>query len=279
MKWFRRSLSPSEDGAEPGSTPGMSKMPQAPGAGYFKRGFMKCAIMQPTYLPWLGYFALMGYVDKFVYLNDVQFEKQSWQTRNRIKTKTGEQWLSVQKSAHSDRLIDDVILVNKEHWTGKHLKSIGQNYRKAKYFDEVFPVLETLITNRIDRLAGYNITIIEGIAKRLCIKTERVKANKLDTIGNRCQRLIDICKVVDCDTYVSPPGSKDYMEDVFTDIEYFEFEHPEYEQLHGEFISHLSIVDYLMHCGFQRGFNGWTGTKKEDLQKTTQAGQADQKEA
>jgi hypothetical protein len=231
--------------------------------------------MQPTYLPWLGYFALMQSVDHFVYLNDVQLEKQSWQTRNRIKTPDGPIWLSVQKHATLDTTIDDTTLVNKDKWVDKHLKSIRQYYSNAEHFNEVFPVIESLLHNNAGNLSGYNIAIIEGIARRLGIQSKRYKASKLKIGGEKTERIIKICQYLGCDTYISPNGSADYLdEQEFTDcgitLQYQNYEHPVYNQLHGEFVSHLSIIDYVMNEGFslkKQEKTGWKGTKKEDFQR------------
>jgi hypothetical protein len=118
-----------------------------------------CAIMQPTYIPWLGYFDLMDSVDSFVFLNDVQWAKWSWQVRNRIKTSQGGLFLTVPiKRGVKSRLetkINEAQINDTEMWREKHLKSIFVAYRKSRYFDEVFPFLETMIGNKSETLDYY----------------------------------------------------------------------------------------------------------------------------
>jgi hypothetical protein len=214
----------------------------------------------------------MGSVDHFVYLNDVQLEKQSWQTRNRIKTPDGPIWVSVQKHAKLDTTIDDTMLVQKEKWVEKHLKSIKQYYSHAEYFDEVYPVFENLLRDKAPNLAGYNINIIEGIAARLGIKSKRYKSSKLNIAGEKCERIVKICKSLGCDHYISPNGSADYIDTAIFDsgnitLQYQDYEHPEYTQLYGEFVSHLSIVDYVMNEGFT-----WPPNKKRENSAKTANG-------
>lgn len=205
---------------------------------------MICAIMQPHFLPYPGYFGLMDKADYFVYLDNVQLEKQSWQTRNRIPGESGEQWLTVEKQADSKTLIKDVKLINKERWTKKLLKTIKQNYSKAEHYEEVYPVLEQLITNGGEFLGDYNITITNGLANMLGIKTHLKKASRLGKFGDKTENILGICKKLGCKTYLSVEGSKDYLEeDKFKDISL------EYYTYNGE---KWSIVDYLMHNGFTK---------------------------
>src|SRR5579864_5457599 len=106
---------------------------------------MKVAISQPTYLPWLGYLDLIDQVDTFVLLDNVQFEKQSWQQRNRIKTPTGLQWLTVPVifKGRFGQHIQDVEI--REDFAAKHLRALELNYRRAQYFDQYFPALTTVL--------------------------------------------------------------------------------------------------------------------------------------
>ena len=128
-----------------------------------------CAIMQPTYNPWLGYFDLIDRVDTFVFLDNVQVVKRSWQVRNRIKTPKGELFLTIpiirpkgQSTKLNEALIDDT-----QHWRRKHIKTIEFYYKNAKYFDEVFPFIKGLIEFPTTILSEFNINFITTISKKI----------------------------------------------------------------------------------------------------------------
>ena len=130
------------------------------------------AIMQPTYLPWHGYFALMSVVDIFVLLDDVQFNKRSWQQRNRIKTQNGTSYLTVPVFTKDkrDQLISEVLINRDIDFVNKHLKSIQHNYSKAKYFDFYFRKISEIYRKKHLYLSKLNIDFIllfmEGQTKR-----------------------------------------------------------------------------------------------------------------
>ena len=109
-----------------------------------------CVIMQPTYLPWLGYFDLIRQSDIFVFLNDVQFSKQSWQVKNRIKNLNKKLMITipVKKSSLSTK-IDMVLIDNTKNWKKKHLKSIYLAYKKSEFFDEIYPIIENVIIPKL----------------------------------------------------------------------------------------------------------------------------------
>ena len=220
---------------------------------------MQITIMQPTYLPWLGYFALMMQTDQFIFLNDVQFDRRSWQQRNKIKSAQGELLLTVPvvKKSKSGELIKDVLINQEEAWKKKHLKSMQQHYSKSKYYGEVSEWILPIYERDFQKLADLNISIIKAIADYLRIDTNFVNSSDLGVEGNKAQRLVNICKKAGADTYLSPMGSFQYIDEdnVFAgsnvNLLYQNFEHPEYSQLHGEFLSHLSVIDLLMNEGKQ----------------------------
>ncbi len=220
---------------------------------------MKIAIAQPTYLPWLGYFDLLDQVDKFVLLDTVQFEKQSWQQRNRIKTPTGLLWLTV-PVAFRGRLgqrIVDVEIREPEFWRD-HLRAVELNYRRAPFFDTYYPAFSELLQSQSSdlRLTDLNIGLFRWLAQALGIKTPLVRSSELAVEGKRTHLLAEICSSLGAKTYISPLGSADYLLNdlsILTDrnvnVVFQHYEHPSYSQLFPPFLAHASVLDLLFNEG------------------------------
>lgn len=217
---------------------------------------MKCAIMQPTYLPWLGYFDLIRNVDKFVIYDHVQFEKQSWQQRNRIRNKEGDLMLTmaVKYDKGLERNIKDVKIDHSRNFLGKHLNSIKHSYARAKNFSVVFPEIESIYQKENEFLIDLNLDLIRLGMKYLSIEKEFLFSSTMDVQGQKVDAIIDVCKKLDADKYLSPVGSKSYIDEnnIFPDnnieLSYQDFHHPEYKQInYPDFISHLSFIDYLFN--------------------------------
>jgi len=226
---------------------------------------MKCAIMQPTYMPWAGYFNLIASVDTFVFLDDVQFDRRSWQSRNRIFDGGKVAWLTcpVQKVSR-DTLINKIALVEQSQWRALHKKKVQLNYCNAPFFDDVRPILNTLETLDTTSLSENNQAIITHLCELLGIKTKMISASEINTGGHRSTHLLNICKAIDASIYVSPQGSRDYlMEDkVFANssvaLAFQEYEPQSYIQKHAQkhaqkdsddFVSHLSMIDVIANIG------------------------------
>ncbi|NMP32894.1 WbqC family protein [Thalassotalea sp. M1531] len=223
------------------------------------------AIMQPTYLPWCGYFDLIDSVDIFVFLDDVKLEKSSWQTRNRVKSANGEIMLTVPVSTPKGRMeakINKTPISSHAPWRKKHLKTLVACYQKAPFFKEVFPFLEDLINQPESQLSSLNTKIIKAISHRLGINTEFVLSSELNEIsGVKDERLVSICQQLGISHYLSPVGSADYLEKespggavskAGITLSYQSFTHPTYTQLYGDFDSHLAAIDLLFNCGFEQ---------------------------
>ncbi len=220
---------------------------------------MKIAIAQPTYLPWLGYFDLLDQVDKFVLLDTVQFEKQSWQQRNRIKTPTGLLWLTV-PVAFRGRLgqrIVDVEIREAEFWRD-HLRAVELNYRRAPFFGDYYPAWSELLRTASSglHLAELNISLFRWLAEALGIKTPIVRSSELAVDGKRTRLLAEVCSSLGAITYISPLGSADYLLNelsILTDrgvnVVFQHYEHPLYRQLFPPFQSHASVLDLLFNEG------------------------------
>jgi glutaredoxin-related protein len=216
----------------------------------------KIAIVQSNYLPWKGYFDMIAAVDEFILYDDVQFTKNDWRNRNRIKTPQGLQWLTVPVGQGIKRRIRDVELPN-EKWQIKHWKTLETNYRRALHFDEVAAFIYSLYFDQsYTHLSQLNRRFIEAICYYLGINT--AIRNSCDYIlldGSKTQRIADLCAQAGGTEYISGPAAKDYIEEnVFKEhgikLTWFGYSgYPEYPQLWGEFIHGVTILDLLFNCG------------------------------
>jgi WbqC-like protein family len=214
-------------------------------------------IMQPTFLPWLGYFELMARADKFIFLDTVQFEKQSWQSRNRLKSVQGEPfWLTVPLAAHElNTPIHQIRLAsNWKQWRKKHLGSIRTNLGAAPFFKEIFPRVAAWLETDFELLAELNIAGVRLLAEMFSLSTDFFRTSHMTLAGTRTELLVNLCRQFGATRYYSPLGSKEYMEeDLFAanqiELVYQTWPHPVYSQRGGPFVSHLSALDALMNIG------------------------------
>ena len=217
------------------------------------------AIMQPTYLPWMGYFAMMDRVDVFVFLDSVQFARRSWQQRNRIKSQNGAQMLTVPvvKKGLREQFICDARIDRSRRFEEKHHRAIERAYAKAPFFLNYSGGLMDNLHENADYLGDYNIGIINWLREQFNIDCKLERSSNLGVRGKKAELLCRICQEVDGDHYLSALGSKAYLDEAveFTDagitVDYNPFNHPIYPQLHGPFEPFLSAIDLLFHMGEQ----------------------------
>jgi len=214
----------------------------------------KLAILQPSYIPWIGYFEQIVNVDIFVFYDDVQYTKNDWRNRNKIKTLDGSSWLSIPIKSSTSKKINEVLIDDTKNWQTKHLKSLKQYYSKSKYFEDIYPLLEKNINSDINSISTLSIDIIKDIVKYLKIDTKFYLSSDLDIGGDKNNRLINICKHFNASSYYTGLAAKDYIdEELFKknniELVYQEYKHPSYEQLHGDFLPYLSIIDLLFNHG------------------------------
>jgi hypothetical protein len=220
--------------------------------------------MQPTYLPWMGYFDLIDQSDKFVFLDDVKIVYQSWMVRNRIKTSNGPIFLTIpisREKKSENQLLKDVVIDNDKPWRKKHLKSIYYEYKKSNFFDEVYPWVEKLINYPSDSLAEFNIQGIKMVCNLLGLEHSSDQSSHLGIEDlTRDNKLLAVCRRFNCDIYLSPQGSADYLEEKnpggafqnsSVSLYYHNYSHPTYPQLHGAFASHMCIIDLLFNAGIE----------------------------
>jgi WbqC-like protein family len=219
------------------------------------------AIHQPNFFPWLGYFDKMARADVFVCLDDAQFAKSgagTWSNRVRLRVGGSPQWVTmpVRRDYHGTRLTNEMRIDERQPWRPKLLKTIELHYKKARYFDSVFPTVSALVEDATDRLADYNRAAIEAIAQRVRIDTGKcVVASSLAVEARATDRLIALVQRVGGTAYLSGGGAGGYQDDqtfgaAGIELMFQQFEHPVYPQGETEFCGGLSIIDALMHCGF-----------------------------
>ena len=201
---------------------------------------MKVAISQPSYLPWLGYFDLIDPVDVFVLLDDVQFERRSWQHCNRMKTPIGLQWLTVPVMFHGrfSQFLKDVEIRDAE-FSRTHLRAIEQNYRRSRFLDHYFADLGVCLESTAGALlADLKLRLLEWLMGAMGIRTRLVRSSGLQQAGRRSERLANICARVGADQYISPLGSAGYLleevnlrADRAIAVAFQHCEYPQYAQL------------------------------------------------
>ena len=215
------------------------------------------AILQSNYIPWRGYFDMIASVDEFILYDDMQFTKNDWRNRNRIKTPSGPAWISVPVGAAIHRRIKDVELTD-HSWQARHWKTLRANYSRAPAFDAVAVWLEPLyLAETHVSLSALNLCFIEAICGFLGIKTRISNSWDYNLGEGKTERLVDLCKQAGATTYVSGPAARDYLdESLFAGenigVHWFDYAgYPEYRQLWGPFEPQVSILDLLFNCGTQ----------------------------
>jgi len=217
---------------------------------------MTSVILQPTYLPWIGYFDLIDRADYYVVLDSVQFEKQSWQQRNKIKVATGEWiWLTVPVVQIFPQLLNHTQICNTHNWQKKHWKTIQQVYAKSTFWNEYAADFYEIYSTDWNLLVDLNIKIIQCIIKTFGMNIKIIRSSSLDLPGKKVDYLINVCKYLNVDTYISPQGASTYIEknNIFLDegikLVYHNYQHPVYNQRFKDFIPYMSSIDLLFNEG------------------------------
>lgn len=225
---------------------------------------MRVAIHQPNFLPWMGYFQKLHLADVFVVLDHVQASHGSgWLSRNRLLTRGKRTWLTipVKRSGRGLQIINEVEISYDRHVVPKHLRVIDENYRRAPYFEDVFPVFSEIMKGKHRYISDLNMKLILWLYSCLDLSAQFVKSSDLQAThsvletksGN--ELLLEICRIVGASSYVSGNGCLDFIEPksfVSSGVEFYfqEFQHPTYLQVgSSKFVSHLSILDALFNVG------------------------------
>lgn len=215
------------------------------------------AIVQSNYIPWKGYFDLVGSVDEFVLYDDMQFTRRDWRNRNLIKTPNGLQWLTIPvqvKGRYHQRIRD--TLISDPGWPGSHWRTLSLNYGRAPFFDSTAEWLDPLYrTAGQADLTGINRHFLQAICDRLGIRTRLSDSADYTLTGEKSEKLASICEQAGADVYLSGPAARDYLdESVFNDrgitVRWFDYSrYREYPQLWGAFEHGVTILDLLFNTG------------------------------
>ncbi len=216
---------------------------------------MIVAVHQPQFLPWLGYFDKIDRADVFVLLDTVQFKKNEWQNRNKIKTAQGWQWLTVPVMYKYPQLINEVTINNRVSWQHKHRQALLSNYRKAPCYDDIEEKLRHIFSSSWEYISQLNIEVVRRLVAILGIDTPIYVASELGVFPqDPDERLIAITKHFGAGTYLAGIGGRGYMSlDTYKrsgiEVIFQDFKHPFYEQLFGDFEPYMSIIDLLFNHG------------------------------
>lgn len=211
--------------------------------------------IQSSYIPWRGYFDLIRQSDVFVFHDDIQYTKQDWRNRNRIKTAAGLIWLSIPvRKATARGAIDEVEIDNEQDWGRKHWRAMETYYGHAPFFSQYADFFRDTLSQHWNRLSELNVYVISSICKTLDIRTKFIDSRSLGLTGRKTDRLIQICRACDATRYLSGPSARNYIEPekfaaIGVDIDYMVYDYPPYPQQFGPFIEGASIVDLLFNCG------------------------------
>jgi hypothetical protein len=215
----------------------------------------RIAIHQPHYLPWLGYLAKWAAADCLIFLDTVQYEKNGWQNRNRIKTKDGPRWLTVPVHRGRDTLIGDVRVAAGQPWARRHLQAVRLAYARAPFLAEHGAGLGGLLEREWTSQAALAVASARFLADAFGIRVPTRLASELGpTRDDPTLRLIDLIRAAGCDTYLAGPDGPTYMRlDAFREagikVRVQRYAHPIYAQLHGDFVPFLSGLDLLLMQG------------------------------
>lgn len=217
----------------------------------------KLAIMQPTYLPWPGYFNLITSSDIFVFLDDAKLEKSSWHVRNQLPINDKASFITLALDASRLDNINEAMLSKDNPWRKKHVGTLRNLYSRSPYGKSFLkPIISIIEDSNINKLSDFNIKIIKEILNYLGVEKEFHLSSELNVEGKRTDRLVNFCKHFDVGTYISPAGAKEYIEEDgnFNNSGYeLKFQYApskEYSQFNTkEFIPYMSVIDLISNLG------------------------------
>ena len=228
----------------------------------------RLVILQSNYIPWKGYFDLVNDSDIFVFHDDLQYTKNDWRNRNRIKTVKGLRWLTIPVGSSEKRLICEVLLPITP-WGAKHYSLLRESYSCSPFFEDYRHLLECFYVNSsITTLSAFNQSFTKALANELGITTSFHDSREFNPQGSKLNRLIDLIKKTGADTYISGPSAKAYI-----DEERFKQEgikliwkdytgYPEYSQRFPPYAHAVTVLDLLFNVGPEAPHYIW-GWRKE----------------
>ena len=223
----------------------------------------KCVILQPSYIPWRGYFHLIQKSDVFIFYDDVQYDKHGWRNRNRVKSRIGSQWLTIPVHSRGNVLehtpINRILIDWKQPWARKHHETLKQNYARSPFYAEYTSMLNQFFSHRHEFLSDFTIEITIAIARALGIEhTVFLRSSELapaqSGASSPTERLVDIIKSVGSDHYISGPAAKDYLDTEKLKasgiaVEWMVYDYPCYDQLYPPFDPFVTVLDLMFMQG------------------------------
>jgi len=221
---------------------------------------VKVVILQPSYIPWRGYFDQICRADLFIFYDNVQYDKRGWRNRNQIKTSKGKQWLTIpvnSRGAQTENIpINQIRMVWDNPWSQNHLKALQHSYSKTPHFNQYLSLLEKFYQRRDEFLADLTIDFTIALTNELGnTHTRFMRSSEIAGIdGQKTDRLVQILQTVGATHYISGPSARDYIEKEKFDsagitLEYMEYNYPEYPQLYPPFDPYVSILDLFFMTG------------------------------
>ncbi len=212
--------------------------------------------VQPAYLAWLPFFERMKVADVFIYLDDVEYSKNSFHNRNCIKTPQGVHILTVPilYKGNSKAFISQIKIDYSQKWQDKHWKTIQHCYRKAKYFDDLSPGIFNILMRPWESLADLTVEFLDFFRGYLGIQTPCFRSSMVAVQGAANEKLVNLCKYFSADYFIVKPSTEEYhpasaFKDHGIEFQFFVAYNKIYPQLYGKFLPGLSILDYAMNCG------------------------------
>jgi hypothetical protein len=226
----------------------------------------KVAILQSNYIPWKGYFDIIGLADEFIIYDEVQYTKNDWRNRNKIKTATGIQWITVPVFQRNlQQKISETQVANSK-WAIKNWQTLKSNYSKAAHFKTLSPKFEEYYTTTSDAyLSEINLTLVKLICGLIGITTTISNSADFQLVGDPTEKLVSLCKQAGARIYLSGPAARNYLRtELFEQegiaVEWMDYTgYPEYPQLYPPFAHQVTILDLLFNTGtFSAKYMKWT---------------------
>ena len=212
------------------------------------------SIRQPGYLPFIGFFKKIQATDVFVFLDDVQYTRSDFDNRNKIRIQDDSMWLTIPIFNKTGQTLNEVKIDYSKKWVSKHKSSIEYNYEKAPYFEEYWKDIELILDKSWEKLIDLNMELINYFITKLEINTKTVFSSELNINKTGSEKLLEICKDLQVDTYLSGEFGRNYLDiNLFQQenikVIFEKFEHPTYDQTFDGFVQNMSIIDLLFNEG------------------------------
>ena len=217
---------------------------------------MRVGVIQSNYIPWRGYFDFIKSVDLFVIHDDIQYTKQDWRNRNKIKISNGQtKWMTVPVYYKTvNQLICDTKIDYSTNWRKDHISKMEANYYCTPWFKDAMRILVQAFAFHAETISELNVALIRAVMSYYGIQTSLEMSSKYDLKGNKTDRLIDLLNKVGATEYVSGPAAKNYLEEDKFDkngikLEYKKYDYPPYQQPWGDFQGAVTVLDTIANCG------------------------------